>query len=966
MKFNKKYIAVLILATPILLSACGGSSHAGKHHNNIAPSITVTSSKSSLNPGDTDTLTYTLANPTANEQTTVTATDSNKTSLFDASNNTCSLTASTPTCTITTINATDSMQGSHTITSSSSPNAIKINDVAINVQNDPAAHIEMSSDSSGSELLIPTAAHQLLSATIGTDTPQQIKITFTAKNISADQNISITTKPSANFINMSNAGTCSLDASGSCTLTFSAKAADKDGQQESIAYTATDQSGKTYPVTPANSNFTMTSKVGPGPGPKKSYTITINDSTQPDGATAFPHVTSVCGVAQDFSFSGWGQPEDFHIPVDPSITQCPLVISEEGGYSVAPTSVQLSAPSVKVALTYKRTQPPANYKITINDGAQPGPDATTFPHVASICGTSQDFSFTGWGQSKDFHIPVDPSLKQCALVIDEKNYTVAPSEITLSTSSMPPVNLTYTKQADIVPGWPAGKISMGTIHDASAEAKAGLAKHPVSAIFTYAGEGGDGDRGKVVPLDKSKIPTYLGIANMSAYNTMPVFVIYTANASGGGTEGAETDLTATNANLHFQQLIMYAQALESSFQKRKIRSTVVLNPDFLGNIYKDGKINPSTTPLLDSGNTYASLLKSALSSQQVTGHDVPQDVAQGGHLQDYIHAINWIMGAFAPDIPYGWEDADWAGAIAGNDWIHAASHANPNSASMIKTKATGEIKFLSDCQLITPVKIDSSGKTTKPAFIAFDKYGANPIFQRTTNGPIDYSKVEQGYLFNAADWDSYINYTSQVAQQLKLPLMLFQIPGAHLPLTGDTSIANLATFPDYLFGDQDDLNTDLFSKIPGDISDKTYTTKSTTAGQYLLESGAEAWQQSRTKNLISKGVFAILWGGGGFATGVIPESGPSFDDNGWLYNKISSAGGDVALPSKKPIPSAQNTPAFQQGADYINGDFASTNGKVYRCCVATWCKAGGLYAPGATYGNLDWAGADSNYMCPSA
>ena len=743
--------------------------------------------------------------------------------------------------------------------------------------NDNSPHIQVTSDSSSNQLLIPDQGHRLLGQTIGNSTPSQIVLTFSAKNISPGKHIAITANPSnlgSDYIDMG-LGACELDSSNSCSLTLRAKSTDRDGEQETIDYKAiAEETGKIYKVTPTSNSFTMTTQPGPGPGPKKSYTITINDGAQPAGST-------------------------------------------------------------------------------------------TLPHVDSICGNTQDFNFTQWNQSKDFQIQVDPSLKQCALAIDEAGYNVAPSEITLGTS-VPPVNLTYTKQTDIVPGWPAGKISMGTIHDASAEAKAGLAKHPVSAIFTYAGVSGDGDPGKVIPLDKSKIPTYLGMANMSTYNTIPVFVIYTANASGGGTAGAETDLTADYAQKHFQQLIMYSQALESAFQKRKIRSTIVLNPDFLGNIYKDGKINPSTTSLLDSGHTYASLLESALSSQQVTGHDVPQDVAQGDHLQDYIHAINWIMGAFAPDIPYGWEDADWAGASAGNDWIHAASHANPNSASMIKTKATGEIKFLSDCQLITPVKIDSSGKTTKPAFIAFDKYGANPIFQRTTNDPIDYSKVKEGYLFNAADWDSYINYTSQVAQQLKLPLMLFQIPGAHLPLTGDTSIANLATFPDYLFGDEDDLNTDLFSKIPGDISDKTYTTKSTTAGQYLLESGAEAWQQSRTKNLISKGVFAILWGGGGFATGVIPEGGPSFDDNGWLYNKISSAGGDVALPSKKPIPSAQNTPAFQKGADYINGDFASTNGKVYRCCVATWCKAGGLYAPGATYGNLDWAGADSNYMCPSA
>ncbi len=150
--------------------------------------------------------------------------------------------------------------------------------------------------------------------------------------------------------------------------------------------------------------------------------------------------------------------------------------------------------------------------------------------------------------------------------------------------------------------------------------------------------------------------------------------------------------------------------------------------------------------------------------------------------------------------------------------------------------------------------------TYKPDFLVFDKYERD-----ITAG---------GFQFNDHGWDNYMSYAIYVSQGLgNLPVMLWQIPGAHIAIVNDVDTRDaLSTAPNYFFGDPL-LKADLSNIKPALAGYKTM----------LLENGynwSSSYQLPKAKEC---NVFSILWGGGGTTSvGTFP-----YDDGGWLSNTIN-------------------------------------------------------------------------------
>src|SRR5262249_28261159 len=192
-----------------------------------------------------------------------------------------------------------------------------------------------------------------------------------------------------------------------------------------------------------------------------------------------------------------------------------------------------------------------------------------------------------------------------------------------------------------------------------------------------------------------------------------------------------------------------------------------------------------------------------------------------------------------------------------------------------------------------------------PDFFVFDRYETD-----------DSAAADQATLYNARSWDNFLTAVGQVSKAFnRIPVMLWQIPGSHIPYVGEANpeLYNNApgqyvfsTAPVYFFGDSN-LQSDLSNIIAGPGS-----STNSAVGNYLLNctSGASNYHCSANSNYkqyllayqgqpnnfnwgkdnaklakaAANGVFAILWGGGN-TTNVI-KNFSNTDDPAWLSGKI--------------------------------------------------------------------------------
>jgi len=266
----------------------------------------------------------------------------------------------------------------------------------------------------------------------------------------------------------------------------------------------------------------------------------------------------------------------------------------------------------------------------------------------------------------------------------------------------------------------------------------------------------------------------------------------------------------------------------------------------------------------------------------------------------WVAANNWLIRAFAPagTVTFGWQDNMWA--VNSGFWLHktltsqqiAAAYSTPVS-SWLNTNAPSAI-------------ISNKTRSYGPDYFVFDRYEMD-----------DSASAGAATLYNARSWDNYLTAVGQVsAANNNIPVMLWQIPGSHIPNTKESSpeLYNntpgtyvFSTAPVYFFGDSN-LNANLSNIVLGQQSSSNTNTAvgnflpncgataynclttNSTYQQYLLEYNGQPgnfnWSIDNGKLTLAanNNVFAILWGGGN-TTNVI-KNFSNTNDNGWLAKKL--------------------------------------------------------------------------------
>ncbi|WP_440992622.1 hypothetical protein [Cysteiniphilum litorale] len=544
------------------------------------------------------------------------------------------------------------------------------------------------------------------------------------------------------------------------------------------------------------------------------------------------------------------------------------------------------------------------------------------------------------GQDNSFNLQSGTYKATATTLIDgDYQYTLAPVNFTVNKQGTNTLTLQFNKEkvGSHVRGWP-NYIAMGAVTDANTQNPAQLKGRLVDAIFKYAGNGGNGDRGRLVyPIFTQN--TYKLANELSTLNklpTRPVMVVYTAEMSGGtsfedfknNTSTAEIDSLILTK--HFINLMLLSQVMQLEHDKYKLAGSIILNPDLMGMIQQQ-KLYQS---LLGTNPTHIDVDKALQQAywfihsqhdwQIQLNNDKTLDVkattpiaviqmAENGEFKD--------QGIYSPwDIKVPWENAatgilkqyqssnsepssipvfseNFKGWVQATNWVvktFAPSITfgwqenvwNANSANWVHAD-------------LSPVQVqDTISKPTvelwqqaglyhgqnKPDFLVFDKYERNPI-------P---GEAGSGYIWNARDWDNYLTYVKQMSQGLdNIPVMLWQIPGGHLQTTSEsTAITHGATGPDFFLGNPDvepDLSN-LQSYIRNiNLADATYNCQRDNACQlpdYLKDLNGSSnydWNKDNMDKARASNVFAILWGGGSTTSvGTFP-----MDDGGWLAKQVN-------------------------------------------------------------------------------
>lgn len=262
----------------------------------------------------------------------------------------------------------------------------------------------------------------------------------------------------------------------------------------------------------------------------------------------------------------------------------------------------------------------------------------------------------------------------------------------------------------------------------------------------------------------------------------------------------------------------------------------------------------------------------------------------------WVQANNWLIRTFAPKstgVTFGWQDNMWA--VNSGFWLHdelsedqiAAQYSTPVS-NWLKTYA--------------PSTIMNVGSTYAPDYFVFDRYEMD-----------DSAAPGSATLYSARSWDNYLTSVGQVSRNFNnIPVMLWQIPGSHLPYVGETNpelfnntpgMYIFSTAPVYFFGDNN-LKPDLSNLIMGSST----TSTNSGVGNYVVAANYNCnisncnyqqylglykgyannydWSRNNGKLALAaaNNVFAILWGGGNTTNVIKNFSNP--DDHGWLASKI--------------------------------------------------------------------------------
>ncbi|MCP3968187.1 MAG: hypothetical protein GY750_00675 [Lentisphaerae bacterium] len=590
-------------------------------------------------------------------------------------------------------------------------------------------------------------------------------------------------------------------------------------------------------------------------------------------------------------------------------------------------SVSDSTSSYSVSIS-ANTEPVKQNAVYVTVSGLPEGESTTLsftPKDSSMQTVKISNVVNGKNETPYYLYSGDYTLTALPVIVSDMQYTV--NSQTVSIQEQEDNNFTASfagnKITSLVPGWPA-YIAMGAVTDSNYSQTSTFEGRPVDAIFKYAGDGGNGDPGRIVyPVyTKNTVKQANLLSTNFNANVKPVMVVYTAEMS-GGTNFKDLENTGEYSDYltkHFINLMLVSGLLQSyNTTDNPYPGSIVLNADLLGMVqqqklwtadgtgplnsynidvknalqraiwfmatqhnwtitrsYGDPVVVNSKSPLelieniedLKDQGVYSDWdIKSGWEEQASEILANAPDTSSidtpsfGNSFKGWIEATNWVIKTYAPNITFGWQSNVWSGNSS--NFVH-----NDMSTTEIVNNYSAPVADLWNA-------LGVYNGTYKPDFVVFDKYEMDAT-----------AAYGIGYLWNQRDLDNYLIYVNGISTQLgNSPVMLWQIPGGHLQTVGeiDTRDNHGSTEPDYFFGS---------SNLKSDLSNvKSYFLNlvlqqgaynfSGTAQEYLTRNDQD-WTIGNLEKARESKVFSILWGGGQTTSvGTFPT-----DDGGWLAQKI--------------------------------------------------------------------------------
>ncbi|WP_108650722.1 hypothetical protein [Dongshaea marina] len=480
------------------------------------------------------------------------------------------------------------------------------------------------------------------------------------------------------------------------------------------------------------------------------------------------------------------------------------------------------------------------------------------------------------------------------------------------------------EQVNLKNGWPEDRVAMGSVTDFSNNDLL-MKRSNVDAVFKYADNDGAGDRtadpkqtwsagheGSTATARTVELTQQLSKAY--GHPVVPVLVEYTVQSSGGATSGTEDLTNDLYLRNHYENLLLMARYLENHPDPnfKDSYGTLVLNPDFLGEVFKDDayiNVKPNVRAQLEAA------IKDLYQSQMITDAEyqkymqLPEQSEIPNTLTGFVKSTNWLLNQVAPHVAFGWSLNIWAGDDAGHNWVHGAyndpaavqRHVNNQGGEQCQIDQPGinlncgEVPFLESVGAY-----NNENPIFNPTFVAFDKYERDTLL--STGG------VNNPYLYNANDWSVYVQYVGEVSKGLHdMPVMLFQIPGGHMTGKNQQASGNEgATAVDYFLGNPSMANHKLEDIIDTNVpyqsglgvavtTDYKFPVANATYMDYLSASpkvissdnyqatknGYYDWGQNHMNDLRRANVFSVLWGGGS----TISIAGPGANDDGGYLNQ---------------------------------------------------------------------------------
>ncbi len=489
--------------------------------------------------------------------------------------------------------------------------------------------------------------------------------------------------------------------------------------------------------------------------------------------------------------------------------------------------------------------------------------------------------------------------------------------------------------------WP-NYLAMGTISNGVPASEP--TDQRIDSIFTYNGTGGDGDPGRIESPYKIYNMLTMGqaIRTKTGHNVNPALVEYQWQLSGGWNPADVEDLDRLTK--HFFNLSFLADVLQTQGPATTgTHGTILISPDllgFIGNTNRQAEVEAlkinvnqavaqancmmskqvdfskstackynwdnqpvnvvgtakdlmtwlrSQTDNYSAGTAFANCVGDVLVKSCANASAPAGTPTFTNNFNGWVQAQNYLAKKYGPDVNLGWHE-NISGAPGGGWWVH-------NGASAVKPYATAILNDLKRFEVF-------SGKY-KPDFIYFDRYGADDYVGQM---PSFHAQVHnQATFYNDQDWDNIIQLSKDVSEGLasgygkNVPVMLWQIPAAHIHTTDEKVVEGVndqeeGSAPVYFFGDPR-LDATLSNIAPwinqgvGPLSEAGYGLCQGKSASQCLTLNKFNWghtDNGKLKAAVDAHVFSILWGAGGFATGVWPVTGQTFYDNNWMRNTVNT------------------------------------------------------------------------------